>query len=115
MKIRTGFVSNSSSSSFCIIGIQIDRDKLIKKIKNDLTKEELEAVEDGDYDRIYNWAEKKGLDCHYDDYDTYYIGSSILDIGGDQTLNEFKKQVKSLIGFLKDKEDVEFIKEVIPC
>jgi hypothetical protein len=40
MKIRTGFVSNSSSSSFCLIGVLLGREELIEKF-NYITEEEI--------------------------------------------------------------------------
>ena len=39
MKIRTGFVSNSSSSSFCIVGARINTAKLLEEVKK-LDKED---------------------------------------------------------------------------
>jgi len=36
MKIRTGFVSNSSSSSFCLLGVQLGTRSLEKVTKKDL-------------------------------------------------------------------------------
>ena len=42
MKVRSGFVSNSSSSSFCIYGTYLEFSEIIEKLKasNLLTKEE---------------------------------------------------------------------------
>lgn len=42
MKIRSGFVSNSSSSSFVLAGVRLN--------KKDLTEQELKDIEDNDYE-----------------------------------------------------------------
>ena len=43
MKIRTGFVSNSSSSSFCIVGFIFDKDRHLNKEEGDNIKSESEG------------------------------------------------------------------------
>jgi hypothetical protein len=77
MKIRQGFVSNSSSSSFCIYGA---------KIKNDV-----------DVD-VYDVAEKAGLECHYPEgWESYYVGMSWSLVGDDETGAQFKKRVETIV------------------
>ena len=54
MKIRRGFVSNSSSCSFCIYGVSIEPQKLCEKLVEngiELTKEDKED--------IYDWFDSK--------------------------------------------------------
>ena len=48
MKIRSGFVSNSSSSSFILRGIKIKKEELIQKLK--ISKDELDLCEDNSYE-----------------------------------------------------------------
>jgi len=77
MKIRNGFVSNSSSSSFCIYGIKIKgREKEGR-------------------------AEEIGLEAHYGDSnlgDNYlYIGRSWCNIGDNETGAQFKKDIEKKI------------------
>jgi hypothetical protein len=58
MKIRTGFVSNSSSSSFCIIGIQNEKTvfELMKKegFPIIIEKEKVSRFENGGYGKLKN-------------------------------------------------------------
>jgi len=82
MKIRQGFVSNSSTTSFCLYGAMIT------------------SPEGGDYD----WFDKK-LEGHknleeFQHPETYgnephYVGQSLSSMKDDQTFGDFKKQVEA--------------------
>ena len=105
MKIRNGFVSNSSSSSFCIYGASVDMNELLEKVKTTslLTKEELEKVNecieiDDPYEAIEIIVEKCSLVYHVDhENDTYYFGRDWSSVADDETGREFKDNVKEEI------------------
>ena len=83
MKFRRGFVSNSSTTSFCIYGAEISQEK------------------EGE---IY--GNKTGLKTFYGDpnYDRLiYAGIEWCDIGLDETSHEFIDRVEELLSrFLED-------------
>ena len=97
MKTRQGFVSNSSSSSFCIYGVGIDSyefEKIMKKIKPDLESE-----------NIYELAEnlETNLEVHTPtDFNTVYIGRSWSSIGDEETGKQLRdgveKELRELFG-----------------
>jgi len=76
MKTRPGFVSNSSTTSFCIYGAKTFVD---------------EENYDGD---LYTELGKVGLDTHYSEWDGHYIGASWDTIGEDETGAQFKQRVE---------------------
>ena len=76
MKIRFGFVSNSSTTSFCIYGKYFNR------------------LPENDED-WYDVCDEIGLECHSDPYGRdHYIGLSLTDIGLDETFREFQNRTK---------------------
>ena len=76
MKIRQGFVSNSSSSSFCIFGIYLDNANY------------------KDLDELERKAKDVGLEIEFTPWDSVVIGRSFSSIKDDETGLQFKESVK---------------------
>lgn len=102
MRIRTGFVSNSSSTSFCIYGTF------------------LTTKCDDEYEPILPFSEDDiktlGL-CRYTDYDFddivyVYIGRHWCDIEDDETGAAFKQDVKEKITKLLDEAGYMMVPDV---
>jgi len=93
MKIRAGFVSNSSSSSFCIYGTYMDVNEVVEKMKDFLTEEEIELIEDEPYE-VQELIEEKTDLAVYMSEDSIWIGKSWTSVGDDQTGKQFKDSVQ---------------------
>ena len=104
MKIRIDFVSNSSSSSFMLVGACFN-DKEIKDAWLKLHPEDSEKFnEDSEnydtYDLAYDIAHELGLkcECGIDNYyDDYVFGLPYNDMNYSETKGEFQQRIKSLL------------------
>lgn len=108
MKIRNGFISNSSSSSFVCWGIRLDYDELIEKLK-------INQNEDDDfYDNIDEKLEETNLSWISNDNGVAWIGLSPLSIRDDETGLQFKNRAKEQLSKLLEEEvECEWFEEVI--
>ncbi|MFA6090136.1 MAG: hypothetical protein WC755_09845 [Candidatus Woesearchaeota archaeon] len=88
MKIRLGFVANSSSVSFTIYGVYFE------DIERPIDIELLELKEGLN---TFRCQEKGG-----------YIGRELKDMKDDQTLGDFKKDTEKLIKETLNKDDLKF-------
>ena len=78
MKVRSGFVSNSSTTSFCIYGAWVD-------------------TKGTDIDDLYGLAEDNGLDCHHSEDGSNCVGMAWDSIRDDQTGKQFKEEIEAAI------------------
>lgn len=95
MKIRMGFVSNSSSSSFCIYGASIEFDDVGKLLGTDGFDESV----------LDEKLQGTGLEYHtISELDVLYIGREWSKIGDDETGLQFKNSVKQKLKDIFGKE-----------
>jgi len=128
MKIRNGFVSNSSSSSFCIYGICAEESEIKEAlVAKGATKDELE---DDLYEYFDNWSYNRkkregeltaadiseyedkffkpedGFEMHnpYEYDGEIYLGVEWSSIGNDETGAEFKARIDAKLKDLFGKD-----------
>ena len=95
MKIRQGFVSNSSTTSFCIYGVSLDMDEVLTRLGLD------EESDDPDEDIYEALADK--LDMEFND-GTYCLGVSVFTLLKDKSLTikqaeeAAEKKIKDVLG-----------------
>jgi len=108
MKVRTGFVSNSSSTSFTVYGVCLEKgDPRIEKFVD----ENKELIWENDKEQSI-----KGIECvtgedFYDYGGTLYVGSQDpwTEQGDDETKREFKARIQKLVRqALPDVTDKDF-------
>ena len=104
MKTRAGFVSNSSSSSFCIYGAAVSESQL-RPFLFPGTDVDSDDYDEDVFGAVEEKAEKAGLEYHYPEgYDCWYIGKNPNECQDNQTMGDFKKEVEKL---LKDNFGIE--------
>ena len=106
MKIRADYVSNSSSSSFMVVGKVFGFDELVEMAKhNKLTSEdhEVEEGEEPDYEDWDSYKITEALEERFPDmefnsglenyYDEWCIGMGYDKMRGDETRKEFEARI----------------------
>lgn len=98
MKIRNGFVSNSSTSSFCIFGAFISSEEMRNAIEQIDAEYKFEDGGDSVYEMAEFLEEKLDLKCSVlPDTDGACFGRTAQSLKDDETGLQFKQSVQSII------------------
>ena len=120
MKIRNGFVSNSSTTSFCIVGVNINDWKMEKRHKSIKELRELILPDGKDLWDIYedNWGGETQLGddliAYGSDGDIYYIGVHAIDkwkegISFKEVAEICRRRIKEKYGISVPREEFDII------
>ncbi len=99
MKIKTSFVTNSSTTSFVVIGAYLDRDSIPTDRLQGIAKEEdidLLEVQDAPFEYIEKLLRNSDLSYSFGpdyDEDQTMVGMCYTKMGEDETLRQFKDRV----------------------
>jgi hypothetical protein len=112
MKIRTGFVSNSSSSSFCAYGLFLGKDefedriqKLGYKFKDSEDRGEVVGPDGTEYDSIQEVLDATFGGCVAWEEEWVIIGKTPSEIEDNETGKQFKERVAKEIAPLIEGEE----------
>lgn len=117
MKFRKGFVSNSSTTSFVVVGIAVDCYEALELILEPSVIEEQKKIFGDDIEDDYSeiieeiipWNNKSDIETHHMEYEGTIIGTSLLNIGEDETLRDLKNRVVAelnKLGFICSYKDM---------
>ena len=114
MKIRNGFVSNSSSSSFILFGFSSeDSDKVYSMVEEKVKKEDPYLSDQKLFWKIQYYLERRGIDyCYKEDWNynhTDGIGC-ILDEGNIEEFNKSLEKAKEALEKFDEEHHTDFAK-----
>jgi len=100
MKVRQGFVSNSSTTSFCLYGTMVTSEQVVKAW-NKLHDEEISDSDEVDIDSLFTGHKEIDLAIQYlpDDYfnGVCAVGIEWRSIKDDETGKQFKDRIEKAV------------------
>ena len=100
MKIRNGFVSNSSTTSFCLYGIYIEEEELAKRLQIEIGTDDID---------FHGELEDDIIEVFSEPYDSgYYVGVALSKIKDDETGAQFKERIRKALDQKMDITELEF-------